>query len=310
MISRISFSCFWIGLTIYYITYERLLNRKKHIISIASAVMSILLIVLPYELALFQVHAYAIGLIGTYFYVTLYHLIKLSQKDLRAATGLIMIGSIFLIAALIMLDPNSLALQVVSLTFLAPLSWMVGVILSVLPSIINPDYLVRGTSFWRVICLISPIFFLFIVIVHLIGGLLDLAIFFIVLFILILFLNLKLNKFLKLEQVTNINPKDGVLGVFARSKKVSEEEITMYRDQAVCLVCKGKISSFSYICGHCKALYCEKCVRALIDMENVCWACESPLDPLKPVKKSELKDEIANPILSEDSHKGDKKPQK
>ncbi|MHA1479420.1 MAG: hypothetical protein ACTSPU_14590, partial [Promethearchaeota archaeon] len=36
--------------------------------------------------------------------------------------------------------------------------------------------------------------------------------------------------------------------------------------------------------------FCEKCVKASIDMENTCWACNNPLDeskPFKPYKKQE-----------------------
>ena len=40
---------------------------------------------------------------------------------------------------------------------------------------------------------------------------------------------------------------------------------------------------FSYICG-CGAIYCDNCAQALTDLENVCWVCEIPIDPLKPVK--------------------------
>ena len=41
---------------------------------------------------------------------------------------------------------------------------------------------------------------------------------------------------------------------------------------------------FSYIC-ECGAIYCDNCARALINLENVCWVCEIPIDPVKPVKR-------------------------
>ncbi|KKM08460.1 hypothetical protein LCGC14_1724220 [marine sediment metagenome] len=67
--------------------------------------------------------------------------------------------------------------------------------------------------------------------------------------------------------------------------QVSEKSITVYKEQKKCLVCKGNIEGFNkYICSHCDSVYCEHCARALIDIENVCWSCESPIDKSKPVK--------------------------
>jgi len=74
-------------------------------------------------------------------------------------------------------------------------------------------------------------------------------------------------------------------------QKITEEEVTYFKEKKICLVCKGNIKGFNnYICPKCEVLYCENCARALIDLENTCWVCESPLDkskPSKPFKKKE-----------------------
>ncbi len=70
-----------------------------------------------------------------------------------------------------------------------------------------------------------------------------------------------------------------------KPKKLTEEEITFYREQKLCLVCKNKVLGFTFICPECNALYCEKCARALSKVENSCWVCNSPFDKTKPVKK-------------------------
>jgi len=31
-------------------------------------------------------------------------------------------------------------------------------------------------------------------------------------------------------------------------------------------------------------IYCGNCAQALTDLENVCWACDVPIDYSKPVK--------------------------
>ncbi|MFX1443417.1 MAG: hypothetical protein ACFFHV_08390 [Promethearchaeota archaeon] len=76
-------------------------------------------------------------------------------------------------------------------------------------------------------------------------------------------------------------------------EQLSEKDVNLYREQIICLVCKGDALGFVYICPDCKALYCEKCARSLIDLENACWICNCAIDKSKPVKiykKKEIED--------------------
>jgi len=67
--------------------------------------------------------------------------------------------------------------------------------------------------------------------------------------------------------------------------KITEEEITHYKEKKICLVCKGNIEGFNnYICPKCEVLYCKHCAHALIALENTCWVCDAPLDESKPSK--------------------------
>jgi len=73
--------------------------------------------------------------------------------------------------------------------------------------------------------------------------------------------------------------------------QVSEEKIAISKEKKICLVCRGEVLRFSYIC-ECGANYCGNCARALTNLENVCWACEVPIDyskPVKPFKEEEEK---------------------
>jgi len=65
--------------------------------------------------------------------------------------------------------------------------------------------------------------------------------------------------------------------------QVSEEKVAITKETKICLVCRGEVLGFSYNCK-CGVNYCEKCARAVSDLENVCWACEVPIDYSKPVK--------------------------
>ncbi len=71
--------------------------------------------------------------------------------------------------------------------------------------------------------------------------------------------------------------------------QIIEEKVTISKEKKICLVCKGEVFGFSYICK-CGANYCEHCARALSNLENVCWACDVPIDfskPSKPYKEEE-----------------------
>jgi len=66
--------------------------------------------------------------------------------------------------------------------------------------------------------------------------------------------------------------------------QVSEEKVAISKETKICLVCRGEVLGYSYICK-CGANYCENCARALTNLENVCWACETPIDYSMPVKQ-------------------------
>jgi hypothetical protein len=71
--------------------------------------------------------------------------------------------------------------------------------------------------------------------------------------------------------------------------QIREEKVVITKETKICLVCRGEVFGFSYICK-CGANYCENCARAVSDLENVCWACEEAIDYSKPVMhiKNEL----------------------
>jgi len=65
--------------------------------------------------------------------------------------------------------------------------------------------------------------------------------------------------------------------------QVTEEKVAIHKEKKICLVCRGEVLRFSYIC-ECGVIYCENCARAVTNLENACWACEEPIDYSKPVK--------------------------
>ena len=72
--------------------------------------------------------------------------------------------------------------------------------------------------------------------------------------------------------------------LYTRPNRITEEEVIFHTEKKICLVCKKKISKFTYICPECEIFYCMNCGQALANLENVCWVCNTPIDESKPVK--------------------------
>jgi tetratricopeptide (TPR) repeat protein len=71
--------------------------------------------------------------------------------------------------------------------------------------------------------------------------------------------------------------------------QIIEEKVAITKETKICLVCRSDVLRFSYIC-ECGAFYCESCARAVTDLENLCWACDVPIDfskPSQPYKEEE-----------------------
>ena len=82
--------------------------------------------------------------------------------------------------------------------------------------------------------------------------------------------------------------------------QIIEDKVAIHKEKKICLVCRGEVLRFSYIC-ECGVMYCENCARAVSDLENVCWACEEPIDYSKPVKP--FKDEMEKIKVEEKAKK-------
>ncbi len=80
------------------------------------------------------------------------------------------------------------------------------------------------------------------------------------------------------EQIEGMVRNPPILTAYVR-----EEKVAISKETKICLVCRGEVLRFTYIC-ECGAIYCENCAKALINLENICWVCEIPIDSLKPVK--------------------------
>ncbi len=80
------------------------------------------------------------------------------------------------------------------------------------------------------------------------------------------------------EQISGMVQNSSLL-----TTQIIEAEVAIHQEKKICLVCRGEVLRFTYICD-CGVIYCGNCAQALTDLENVCWVCKAPIDYSKPNK--------------------------
>ena len=90
------------------------------------------------------------------------------------------------------------------------------------------------------------------------------------------------------------------------TSQIIEDKVDVHKETKICMICRGAVTRYIYVC-ECDAIYCENCVKALIDLENACWVCETPIDQSKPIKHFK-KDEVE--IKKKITSKEDREPVK
>jgi hypothetical protein len=296
---KLGYISLFIGITFAFFFFERILNKTKYIITVLNLIFLIILIVLPLDSA--RPFFYIIlglllllGLGGTLWYT------KNLQKETQAILIPIITGLILMVSGV-----SLEAIEIKNLKIIHPglpsLFIIVGVIMCVIPTVFNPEKLLRSKDVWVVFMGFNMamliIYLLFLITYYMFITVL----FFAVLGIVITSLNLtysstrivnipKLPKVLK-EILQQQDTDQDYLSAFKKPQHITEEEVTFHKEQKICLVCKGSVSRLNYMCPQCDAIYCIKCAEALSNLENTCWACETQIDESKPIKKELVKEE-------------------
>lgn len=183
-------------------------------------------------------------------------------------------------------------------SFVGPVLVMIGTIITVLPTFINPKIFSQALPFWIIIgilCISLTMIFGLLSLFY--SAQLHLSIAFLLFISILVFVLYKAIKMTKVQSVkdnilNNTESHSKLLSIFTKPQKITEEEVSISKEKKICLVCKSKLSRTIYMCPECMAFYCKKCSTALADLENACWVCELPFDESKPVKLSK-KDEMA-----------------
>lgn len=292
---------FLVGIAIFLFCFEIVTKKTKFMLTLYNAISIVLLLALPLEykrtLMYILVFVNALLLILILFWFS-----KKSSKEFQAVSTLMMIGFILYILGAILDASTIKELGIYSPTIPAVLM-IIGALVAISPTIINPKILSQTLVNW----------FIFLIFISTLVGIglnfvinreLPLTVSLIIWIMILLgiaidiYILIRFIKFLRppevIEKKIEKREEGGdFLKIFAKPQRITEEEVTFHREQKICLVCKGKVGGFNFICPECNALYCQKCARTLSNLENACWVCESPFDKSKPVKllpKSEKED--------------------
>ncbi|MFX1394351.1 MAG: hypothetical protein ACFFAH_12360 [Promethearchaeota archaeon] len=282
---------FYLALIFYFYTYEKILNKKIYIATISCILIIILIIILPYEFVFYQLTPITFGIIGLYFMHTLFKLIKWSKRELRADTSFIILGNWFMGIFMGYMSPAFMRLGVTPI-IIFPVFLIIGILLCIFPTVFKPEFFSRNINYWYLFSIII----ISVQLLSLIYTLIEAGLNFYILtpLILLFFWIIEcgiLIRFIKREKVLGVKDGIGIKGIFTKPEKISEEEVSVSKEKKICLVCKGKLGRYMFMCPDCNAFYCENCVRTLSDLENMCWVCDTPFDESKPVKPLEKEEQ-------------------
>lgn len=309
---RLSYISISIGFTFFLFAFDIIVKRTRFFFTITYLILVLI------EIIFFSNHNLVKAIFNFPIILGLSILVPLvfylytrwSRLEFKAISSFLSFGFLLFIISLNLAKSEHKELGVYPLA-LSPLLLIFGCFITVLPTIINPKFLSRALFYWILYAILTIPFLIAIIIINILNGLR--AIFIIEFFIAFVYIytlffftirNIRSEIILETQKIDK-EKSPQILGIFARPQKVTEEEVIYHRERKICLVCKGKLLRAIYLCPECDALYCTKCSDAISSLENACWSCLTPIDPLKPVKIKE-KEEIIEPKISKKALKKNK----
>jgi len=291
------------GFICFFFAFERIFKRTKYILTITLLIIILFIIITPYDIFLVITEILFVA-ISIVFLSILLTYTKWSRPELKAVSSFVFFGTILMMAAMI-LSSEHIKIYGVFPLVISPIFYFSGTILILIPTVIDLKFFSKAFKFWLILGISSIILYITLGMVFVYFGFTaDLLIAIIVITLVILYstiINTKTHKTTKgKEEMRNF------LEAFGRPKKVTEEEVSVSKEKKICLVCKGKLVRKIYICPDCNTFYCNICADTLVDLENACWACNSPFDeskPSKPYEKEEKGEVIVEGKIRENSKK-------
>jgi hypothetical protein len=178
--------------------------------------------------------------------------------------------------------------------FIPPIFIIIGIFTATLPLIINLEFFSKSLANWLVIALVMGIILFIgltiftnlslIIISQIIIWISSLVLITVTIYLIV---KLILRTEISSESTSVIDRGElkDTIKVFTKPATITIEEVQLYREKGLCLVCKGKIEGLNYSCPKCNALYCLKCLEVLKNLENECWVCETAFIKFKKEDK-------------------------
>ncbi len=292
ILRRLWLICYMSGFILFFYAYEINQKRTKFILTIIQVSLIILIFISPYNVLDPRDPVSFIGFnyASLLSYIILLQYTKWSSNE-HKIIALFMFLSFILVGKGISYSlPEINSLNVIPL-FISPLFLILGFIMGIIPLLFTPSNYSHTYFYWRLFVYIYIIFGLIEFVAFLFMGIpintVIALVFSIFISIYMLFYTNKKLKPQFLGIIASVDEKEGpdILSMLARPQRITEEEVSVSKEKKICIVCKGKIGRNNiYLCPDCDTFYCLKCSNTLTTLENACWVCCAPLDPLKPVK--------------------------
>ncbi|MFX0101638.1 MAG: hypothetical protein ACFFCS_18860 [Candidatus Hodarchaeota archaeon] len=291
LLTRIAYFSAILGVTIFLLAAEIILKKTRYLLTIVNIFLLVLFFALPFDTA--QVICYVAVILSIMeFSLIMFVFTRKSRTQFQGVSMPMVLGIIVVVFGHLFDTSIVKELEVIP-PFVSPLLYIFGATIVILPAIINPKYLSRALTNWLLFSIILAIItftgFSFILSLELTNLLLQIIFIGMVVMAIALFFSIyrTIKIIISKKKVPMAEKSPDILKSFTKRQRVTEEEVKYYREQKICLVCKDKVARIIYTCPECDALYCIKCSKALGNLENACWSCDSAIDPAKPVNLPE-----------------------
>ena len=316
-IKLVSFLFFSLAYILVLLNIERVIKRTKFLLSIGFTALSIGIMLESINIIKdFNFIQFAAMYMFISVTIIIFWFLKNSEEDFKNVSAFLLLGTyVFFIGDLFRSIPELHS----HFPWLTPILFIFGSLLFITPLIFSAQIFSNHPKWlWFIIIIYMGIWLIFLDL-----SIMDLTILEYIWYIVynIAFIGIILYSIVRIRAIskydgimqksgdslkTNESKKRDFLKMFVKPERLTEEEVTISKEKKICLVCKNIIGGINFLCFECGAFYCEKCFRALSELENACWACDYALDATKPVKLAK-QDEEKPSIEAESQKKGGKK---
>ncbi|MFX0100258.1 MAG: hypothetical protein ACFFCS_11805 [Candidatus Hodarchaeota archaeon] len=265
------------GTLLLLLMIEYFAKRTRYVLTIISSSFIVVALFFPFELAYTLIILILAPILLILIILSLLMVTRFSQPEFKHFSLLILLGFVLATISSAIMGESLKSLDIVPL-LIAPVLSIFASLTFISPLFIDPKPSSRRL-FHVLIVVEGAIGVILLLITYIYYN--ALAALVIVPFIIYTVYRVK-----KTKTIEGDMKSDGQLqefsAMFKKPDNLTDEEITFHKEHKICLVCKGSITGFTFICT-CDALYCEKCAKALTELENACWSCNAPFDASRQV---------------------------